>query len=337
MNIKQYLKNQLPVIVLNIVGMTLLSIFLWVGGNKVESILLIVLFWLLTLSCYVGVKCFKRKKYLDELLGLTEQLEERYLIIELMNIPEKADDQVFYKILKMTEKSMLENIDLIHKERNEYKEYIEQWMHEIKTPITAIKLICENNSYEFTRQLLVELERINIFTEQALYYTRSEHTERDYFIHEVLLDKIVHEAIADNKYLLRQNDVEIKVDDIDHIVYTDNKWIRFILNQLISNAVKYRNGQLILHFYAEQIDDKVCLFVEDNGIGISESDLPRIFEKGFTGQNGRIIQNATGIGLYLCKKLADKLGIGIDVFSNSNGTSVKLSFHINDLIVQVQE
>lgn len=337
MNVKRYLKNHLLVIALNIFGMIFLSIFLWVGGNKVESILIIVIVWLFTILGYIGMTCYKRKKYLDELLRITEQLKERYLIIELMDIPEKAEDQVFYKILKMAEKSMLENIDLIHKERNEYKEYIEQWIHEIKTPITAMKLLCENNSYEFTRQLLVELERINIFTEQALYYTRSEHTERDYFIHEVLLDKIVHEAIADNKYLLRQNNVEIKIDDINYIVYTDHKWIRFILNQLISNAVKYCKEQLTLHFYVEESHDKVCLVIKDNGIGISESDLPRIFEKGFTGQNGRIIQNSTGIGLYLCRKLSDKLGIEIDVTSSSRGTYVKLSFQINDFIVQVQE
>lgn len=97
---------------------------------------------------------------------------------EVMAMPERADEQVFYQILKMAEKSMLEKIGEIQSERQEYKEYIEQWIHEVKTPITAMKLICENNRSEFTRELLVEVENINHFTEQALYYARSEHTEK---------------------------------------------------------------------------------------------------------------------------------------------------------------
>ena len=111
---------------------------------------------------------------------MAEQLEERYLLPEIMQEPERADEQVFYQIMKMAEKSMLEQIGEVQRERKEYKEYIEQWIHEVKTPITAMKLICENNRCSFTRELMAELENINRFTEQALYYARSEHTEKDY-------------------------------------------------------------------------------------------------------------------------------------------------------------
>ena len=100
------------------------------------------------------------------------------MLPEIMQEPERAEEQVFYQIMKMSEKSMLEHIGEIQRERQEYKEYIEQWIHEVKTPITAMKLICENNRCSFTRDLMAELENINRFTEQALYYARSEHTER---------------------------------------------------------------------------------------------------------------------------------------------------------------
>lgn len=267
---------------------------------------------------------------------MTEKLDERYLLPEIMKEPERADEQVFYQIMKMAEKSMLEQIGEVRRERQEYKEYIEQWIHEVKTPITAMKLICENNRYSFTRELMAELENINRFTEQALYYARSEHTEKDYSIREIGLSNVVHGAIADNKYLLRQNNVAITVENVEYSIYSDDKWLRFILDQLISNAVKYHADQPVLHFFAIKENDNITLSVEDNGIGIPQSDLPRIFEKGFTGQNGRTIHSSTGIGLYLCRRLCDKLGIDISASSEGKGTTIFLSFHINDFVTGVQ-
>lgn len=336
MNRKQYLKNQLPVILINLLGMLALALFLLASGNNIQSILFISFVWLAVLISCLTISCFTRKKYLDKLLNMAEQLEERYLLPEVMATPEKAEEQVFYQLMKMAEKSMLEKIGEAQRERKEYKEYIEQWIHEVKTPITAMKLLCENNRFEFTRDLLVELENVNRFTEQALYYARSEHAEKDYSIREIRLSDVVHDAIADNKYLLRQSHVVITVDDMENGVYSDDKWVRFILNQIISNAVKYRTEQPTLHFFTAKKGDQIILFIEDNGIGIPVGDLSRIFEKGFTGQNGRTIQNSTGIGLYLCKRLCDKLGIGLTAYSKGNGTTIALSFHINDFVTGVQ-
>ena len=265
MNGRQYLKNQLSVILINLLGMLALALFLIASGNPVQTALFILAVWM-----------------------------------------------------------------------KEYKEYIEQWIHEVKTPITAMKLICENNRCSFTRDLMAELENINRFTEQALYYARSEHTEKDYSVREIGLSNVVHGAIADNKYLLRQNNVTVTVEDMEYSIYSDDKWVRFILDQLISNAIKYRTDQPMLHFFAVKENDKIILSVEDNGIGIPRSDLSRIFEKGFTGQNGRTIHSSTGIGLYLCKRLCDKLGIGISASSDGKGTTISLSFHINDFVTGVQ-
>ena len=253
-----------------------------------------------------------------------------------MTIPERADEQVFYQIMKMAEKSMLEKIGKIRNERKEYKEYIEKWIHEAKTPITALKLLCENNRSPFTREVLAELEIINQYMEQALYYARSEHTEKDYSVREIALCDVVHRAIADNKYLLRQSNMTITIDDIENRVYTDEKWVRFILNQIISNSIKYCTEQPVLHFSTIKANNRIILSISDNGIGIPKSDLPRIFEKGFTGRNGRTGKNSTGIGLYLCKRLCNKLGIGLTVHSENNGTTFALSFQMNDFITGVQ-
>lgn len=333
---KQYLKNQLPVILINLLGMLALALFLIASGNHIQMVLFILAVWLIVLVSCLLFFYFTRKKYLNRLLDMAEKLEEKYLLPEIMQASEKADEQVFYQILKMAEKSMLERIGEVQRERKEYKEYIEQWIHEVKTPITAMKLICENNSSPFTRELMAELENVNRFTEQALYYARSEHTEKDYSVREISLSGVVHSAITDNKYLLRQSNVMITVDEMEHSVYTDEKWVRFILDQIISNAVKYCTDRPTLHFFTIKKNDKIILSIEDNGIGIPQSDLLRIFEKGFTGQNGRTIHSSTGIGLYLCKRLCDKLGIEISADSQGKGTIISLSFHINDFIIGVQ-
>lgn len=247
---KLYLKNQIPAILVNLMGMLALALFLFANGNRFQTVLFIFTAWFIILTTYLSVVYYVRKRYLNQLLDMAEQLEERYLMPEIMTIPRKADEQVFYQIMKMAEKSMLEKIGAIQNERKEYKEYIEQWIHEVKTPITAIKLLCENNRSSFAREILAELEHINQYTEQALYYARSEHTEKDYSVRETNLCDVVHSAVADNKYLLRQSNMTITIDDIENRVYTDDKWVRFILNQIIGNAIKYRIEQPVLHFSA---------------------------------------------------------------------------------------
>ena len=336
MNRRRYWKNRIPFLLTNLICMVALTVFLLVCGNSISTVLLILSVWTLILLAGLFLTYWQRDRQMRQLLDMAGQLSERYLISEVMELPAQAEDQVYYRLLKMAGKSMLEQIGEIRRERQEYKEYIEQWIHEIKTPITAMKLLCENHRTAWTKELLMELEKTNRFTEQALYYARSEHTEKDYSVRKMALIQVVHQAIADNKYLLLQSGMHLEVEEIQDTVYSDDKWVRFILNQLIANAVKYRTGQPILRFSTHRQQDQVVLVVEDNGIGISATDLPRIFEKGFTGQNGRNVQQSTGIGLYLCKRLCEKLGIGITAESSENGASISLAFHINCLIYEVQ-
>ena len=336
MNGKLYWKQKIPLLILNGTSMAALTVFLLLNGINGDSLILILIVWGVVFAGYLAATYLFRKSRMDKLLSLAEQLEERYLLPEMMERPIRADDQVFYQLLRLSGKSMLEQVSGAKREQDEYREYIEQWIHEIKTPITAMKLICENHRSDVSKDLLVELEQINRYTEQALFYARSEHPEKDYLIREIRLFDVVHQAIAENRYLLRQYNVQIVLTETDDIVYSDEKWLCFILNQLIVNAVKYRTESPQIRFFAEQNGNEVSLCIADNGIGIIDSDLPRIFEKGFTGENGRnASQAATGIGLYLCKRLCDKLGIGLTAISNDE-TVFKLSFHINDLIHQVQ-
>ena len=139
--------------------------------------------------------------------------------------------------------------------------------------------------------------------EQALFYARSENVENDYLIRQVSLKDCVHSSVVHNKRLLIQNGVALDLGNLDELVLADSKWVEFILSQLLVNAVKYRRKEgSRISIQACVLGNQVELSVEDNGIGIPESDLPRIFEKGFTGNNGRNGQRSTGIGLYLCKR-----------------------------------
>ena len=333
----KYWKDRLPAVLLNLLGLTALSLFLLAGGSSAGTVLLIAAVWLVVLAMWAAAGCLLERRRLNALLAQARQLEERYLLPEVLPVPSTAEEAAYRRLMQMAEKSMLEEIAAAQREHKAYREYIEQWIHEIKTPITAAKLLCENHPGAQSREILAQLERITHYTEQALYYARSEHAEKDSLIRETQLAQVVHQAIAENKYLLRQHQVEVIVEEMPGVVYTDDKSLCFILNQLIGNAVKYRTVSPRLRFAAETAAGQICLLVEDNGLGIPAADLPRVFEKGFTGQNGRAVHSSTGLGLYLCRRLCDKLDIGLEITSREGtGTTVRLAFTVNDAIAGVR-
>ena len=224
---------------------------------------------------------------------------------------------------------MLENVNKYKYMTEDYKEYIELWIHEIKIPISASKMVIENNKNAITKSIDEELDKVENYIEQALFYARSNTVEKDYYIRKVVLKEIVNESIKKNKSSLIQEKISIDIHDLEIEVNTDNKWIVFILNQIIQNSIKYRKKEnSVIEIYANQGKENVILYIKDNGIGIKQGEITRVFEKGFTGTNGRLSnKKSTGIGLYLCKKLCNKLGIGIELNSVQNeGTEVKLVF-----------
>lgn len=332
MSLFDFLKDKVFGLIANVLLLIIQSTFLISVGNSYETILFICMIWCAITLLWLILSFLKRNYTLKKLLQLQESLDEKYILAEIMEKPVRADDQVYYYLLKKSHKSMLEQIATIKNERKEYREYIEQWIHEIKTPISALKLLCANNKNDFSKNILIELNKIQHMSEQALFYARSECVEKDYHISEHLLSDIIHQAIIDNKPLLINNNVSIELRECQTSVFTDEKWIVFILNQLISNCIKYRKEHLKIHFHIELEDDFVHLHITDNGIGIKEDEVLRIFEKGFTGSNGRVHIHSTGIGLYLCKKLCDKLGVGICAKSSQHGTTIKLSFYKNPYI-----
>ena len=329
MNFKLFFKEKVITILLLLFGIITIEIFLMaynVGIFIKIYILLIILGLYLT---SITIEYLKKKKFYDNLLNILEELEEKYLITEIIKTPSFLEGKLLKDTLEQIDKSMLENVNKYKYMTEDYKEYIELWIHEIKIPIAASKMVIENNKNSITKSIDEELDKVENYVEQALFYARSNTVEKDYYIKKVILKEIVNESVKKNKSSLIQEKISINVHDLDIEVNTDSKWTVFILNQIIQNSIKYKKKEeSVIEIYAKQGKENVTLSVKDNGIGIKKVEITRVFKKGFTGTNGRLSnKKSTGIGLYLCKKLCNKLGIAIELNSVQNeGTEVKLVF-----------
>ncbi len=272
---------------------------------------------------------FRREKiYFRNIMESIEGLDKKYLLPEMLGYPANQEERMLKELLEALGKSMADHVNYYKNAEQEYKEYIELWIHEVKTPIAAGKLMVENHQTENARELEAELERIEDYTEQALFYARSAHVEKDYLIRRVKLKDLVTWAVKRNKRALSAKRASIEMNGLETVVYSDEKWLAFILNQILSNSVKYGDKETLkLSFTGNEEQEQVTLAIRDNGRGIKSRDLDRVFEKGFTGSRERQARQATGLGLYLCKKLCGRLGHGIEIASTEGeGCEVRLIF-----------
>ena len=240
------------------------------------------------------------------------------------------EDRLYKRVLRSSNKSVIDAVHHLESERTEYKDFIENWIHEVKLPITSMNLICDNNRTAETRKIKAQLAELENDVEKALFYARSDTVYQDYFIHKILLKDVVLTAIQRIRPYLIKNNVQIDLHGCTESVYCDDKWLEFILNQIFLNAVKYKKEDVCrISIDTSRENNCTALTVEDNGIGILDSEIGRIFDKGFTGTNGRHNRQSTGIGLYLCRKLCRKLGISIEARSKE-GEYTKILLHFPD-------
>lgn len=330
MKFKDFIKDKLPTIFLLLFGLITIEIFLMIYsfGTWIKFYIPIVIFVLYFIG--ILIEYFIKRSYYFKFEDTLKELEDKYLITEIIKRPNFLEGKISYDNLVQINKSMLENVNKYKYLQEDYKEYIELWIHEIKLPIATSKMIIENNKSPIMNNIDEELDKVENYVEQALFYARSNTVEKDYYIKKIILKDIVNESIKKNKNALIAERVSIDLHDLDISVNTDSKWIIFILNQIIQNSVKYRKNDdsLKIEMYSKKQKENIILYIKDNGIGMKNNELERVFEKGFTGTNGRTSnKKSTGIGLYLCKKLCDKLGIAINVNSEEGvGTVVSLIF-----------
>lgn len=248
--------------------------------------------------------------------------------------PIEYKDNVYSNVISDVYDAYILSLKNIEGKVTENNEFMTAWIHEIKTPITTLKLLTETmKSEEHNQELVVslkeEIDKIDDYVEKVLYYSRSDSFSKDYIISEVTLNDVIKESVKKHSIIfIRKHISFINNVDKEMFIDTDRKWLLFIIDQLISNALKYTKEKGNIKVTSSENEKEKILIVQDDGIGIKKEDIERIFTKSFTGNNGREINSkSTGMGLYLSQKLARKLGHYITLESEyREGTSVFVHF-----------
>ena len=287
-------------------------------------------------------------RYSSKVKALSNALERP--VVEQAQLPEATDDvEILYQRL-------LENQSIARSEsessaairQSQMRDYYSMWVHQIKTPISAMKLlleaereelgllICDEEQQASLKELSDnvasfedELFRIEEYVSMALQYQRVSSTENDFVLEKVSVDGVIRDTIKKYAKIMIRRHIGINYSGTGQEVYTDGKWLAFMLEQILSNAIKYTPQGVVTIETAEE-KDRFFITIKDTGIGIKAEDLPRVFEKGYTGYNGHADKKATGIGLYLCRQMADKLGHTIRMESEiGKGTKVWIGFDLD--------
>lgn len=327
MKLTDYLKDRAAAYLIGGITWALMLVFLGAFHVRLEAIVILSVVLLLGA---VGAELWnflRKRSYYNKLLHDLEQLDQKYLLSEMCESPAFLEGRILYEIMQETNKSMCEQIAVHRHESSEFREFIELWVHEIKLPVASLQLMCHNDG---NIRYLEQIRRIDAYIENVLYYARSGSAEKDYLIKPVTLKRAFADIAVRNRAELQERGISLHTENLDANVMTDGKWLTFMLGQLMGNSMKYDATEITVT--AEDTDEQTVLHFRDNGIGIPAGDLPRIFDKSFTGENGRSHGKSTGMGLYIVRKLCDKLGHSIAAKSvQGEYTEIRITFGKNDL------
>ncbi len=252
------------------------------------------------------------------------------LTLQFFKFQKRLSEQDYQNIIKNLKE---QNSELKSQERifkQEMSDYYSMWVHQIKTPIAAMHVLQQTLEEEYPEQkyikeIKLELFKIEQYVEMVLTYLRMGEMSGDLKFEKYSLDAIVRQVIRKYSQMFILRKIHLQYAKTSQCIVTDEKWLQFVLEQVLSNALKYTKDGGMIFIYTEEKENKKCLVIEDSGIGIQAEDLPRVFEKGFTGYNGRADKKSTGIGLYMCKKIMERLNHQIWIESEiDKGTKVYL-------------
>ena len=327
MTLWEFLSDRLKRIALQVICAGLATLFLFATGTQPGVLVILLIVFLLVFLTVNMFDFFQQRARLLELKSILDGLDRKYLFTECAPQPTGLFERRLFDLTRLAGRDMIGAVSDAQASQREYREYVERWVHEIKAPLTAARLICRELDGDTRRKLTAELSQIEAHVERALFYARAENPEQDCLFRQIELEKIAVQAIENHRSLLIQNGIRVEMENMNCAVYTDEKWAGFILGQLLQNAARYRGSEPVITLSAKLLGRQAQLIVRDNGIGIPAHELPRVFERGFTGSNGRIRGGSTGIGLYLCRKLAVFLELELRMDSQEGtGTTVTLTF-----------
>ena len=254
------------------------------------------------------------------------------LVLDVASFPRPQSllEKDYQELITLLEESERKATASAEQSRRELMEYYTLWAHQIKTPISAMRLVLQSQDEADSGELLAELFKIEQYADLVLQYLRIESPSTDFVLKRQSLDPIVRQVLHRYAKLFIRQKISLDFQELACEVLTDEKWLAFAIGQVLSNALKYTRQGMISIYLEDQ--EKKVLVIQDTGIGIAAEDLPRVFEQGFTGYTGRIEKKATGIGLYLCKRVLDKLSHTISIESEvGKGTKVKIGLDTVEL------
>lgn len=313
------------IIIISIVDIYLISINTFVN-NLDDFVYLNFLMLIISLVFFTLDYKIIKNKYKD----LQNSLEENQRIDLYLINGDSFEEELIKSVIVNMKNETNEEIKEYKKSLRELDEYIAKWVHEIKIPIAALNIITDRiDNIEDSMELKNQIAKMNFLVNSILYSSKSASMFEDIFINKINLEKLIKDSVKNNSFLLIKNNIEVKMSSLDFNVYTDIKCMSYILDQIINNAIKYSKEVGKIEFSAETIENGVILSIKDYGIGINEEDIGRIFDKGFTGSNGRSrLYKSTGMGLYFSKNIINKLGHSIEVYSEKNlYTEFKIYFY----------
>lgn len=319
----KYLRDHIYSILIVLVGMTFVELVLFLDPQVNFHVGTLIYTWILAMVFLVAnlsISYIHKKTWYQQLENYQEDLSK-----ELFGARNNEQKFIQTKINNISMEYRNELTELYQNQKDQ-REYTESWVHDIKVPLAALKLSQDD---DLDPALIAEeIDQIDYLVDQALYFARLNNFSNDYLIQEQDLNDIVKACIRTNKRLFISKRIGINFDLTDKKVLTDEKWLSFIINQILANSLKYTDNGGKISIFTTTSNNNIELHIKDNGIGIANQDISRIFNKGFTGSNGRKTgSKSTGMGLYLTKKMIDKLGHTINVNSHPNeGTEMIITF-----------
>ncbi|PGW47445.1 sensor histidine kinase [Bacillus thuringiensis] len=322
---KLFLREHVPFIGFSFMQLVVILSVYWLDGyDHVSTALYSVFLGICLLIGYLTYRYFSHRRFYNKLSTPSKTLHESIqemdstpLSVALQNVLETQYSQYQYQLKTWEYK------------QKEYLTFLNQWVHQMKTPLSVIELITQEEDGESYESIVEEVDQMKYGLEMVLYMARLETFEQDFSVERVSLHDAVQEVVWDNKRLFIRSYVypEVKVDP-NIMVETDRKWLRFVINQVISNAIKYSAGSrknITMTTFEE--GSSVIFEIQDYGVGIPKEDLPRVFRPFYTGENGRKFKESTGMGLYLVKNIIAKMNHGIEIESEiGKGTKLRIKF-----------
>lgn len=333
-------------IILQLFPVMLAEIIFFLYQLPIEPMVYVTVFWLITgiCACLNGFYRYRKKVEQLELIAAAPDIN-----LSQMDSPVGQDERFQQEIMQQLNQMRIDVENASQKSSEDMTDYYTMWAHQIKTPIFALRLLLQESTEE-NKEKLSELFKIEQYVEMVLGYLRTEDMSSDLKLSRCSLDRIIRDQIHKYAGIFVSKKLTLTYESISQDVLTDEKWLGFVIGQILSNALKYtRTGGIRIYLEKKlslDTDDvsisignddcnkveNLTLIIEDTGIGIRAEDIPRIFEKGYTGVNGRDDNRATGIGLYLSNKIMGKLGHRLYITSTEGkGTKVFLEFSVEDL------